>query len=140
MRTPLIAAALVIVAAVVLWRSFDVLPNQAAHAASVSFSRDIAPVLTDRCAACHLTGEEAGGLALHARAAYSSLVGKQSEESEYLVVDPGAPDKSYLIMKLEGTQVDHGGMGERMPMGETPLDDGIVGRIRDWIAAGAPKN
>ena len=50
----------------------------------VSFSRDLVPVLRTNCATCHLTGSEAGNLALHPGAAYKNLVGVQSIESKWL--------------------------------------------------------
>lgn len=104
----------------------------------VHFQTDIAPVLKTRCAVCHLTGSEAGKLALHPRAARASLVGRPSSESPFLLVAPGKPEASYLLMKLEGTHVSRGGKGARMPFGQTPLDGATIAKIRKWIAAGAP--
>ena len=102
-----------------------------------SFQRDIAPLLKVYCAACHLTGEEAGGMALHPRAAYRALVGVQSLGSPLLRVKPGLPDESYLVRKLEGTHVEAGGGGFRMPMDGAPLSEVQIGAIRAWTAAGA---
>jgi cytochrome c553 len=112
----------------------------ATEPAAVSFQRDIAPLLKVRCAACHLTGEEAGGMALHPRAAYRTLVGVKSAGSPLLRVQPGAPDASYLLRKLEGTQVEAGGGGMRMPMDGEALSAAEIQTIRAWIAAGAPDN
>ncbi|HLY54085.1 MAG TPA: hypothetical protein VKS60_00925 [Stellaceae bacterium] len=107
----------------------------------MSFSRDIAPVLQARCAVCHLTGDEPpGGLALYAKAAYGRLVNVPSKESKLLRVKPGAPDQSYFLRKIEGTHLDAGGIGVRMPMDAEPLDADMLKRIRQWIAAGAPDN
>lgn len=108
--------------------------------ASVSFSRDIAPVLRRKCATCHLTGTEAGGMALHPKAAWRNLVGKASGESGFLIVAPGQPEKSYLIMKLEGSHMEHGGMGSQMPFGAPPLKPEIIQTIRIWISEGAANN
>lgn len=105
-----------------------------------SFSKDIAPILKTRCAICHLTGKEAGNLALHPAAAYDSLVKVRSVGAAMPRVAPGAPDKSYLMMKLDGTHLAGGGKGVRMPMGMPPLDAPIRALIRAWIAAGAPRN
>lgn len=104
---------------------------------AVSFVRDIAPVLREQCASCHLTGQEAGRLALHPGAAYGSLVGVPSTESKLMRVKPGAPDESYMLLKLEGRHLDAGGTGARMPLGAPPLDGPTLQRIRAWIGAGA---
>ncbi|MEJ2051488.1 MAG: hypothetical protein P8Y60_16925 [Calditrichota bacterium] len=55
---------------------------------------------------------------------------------DLLLVDPGHPDKSYLMNKIEGTQV----VGERMPMGKPPLPDTDIKMIRRWIKDGAKDN
>jgi hypothetical protein len=112
----------------------------AATPKGVSFSSDIVPILKSRCAACHLTGTEAGKLSLAPKTAYSNLVNVQSNESEWLRVKPGSPDDSYLVMKLEGHQLDRGGKGAQMPFGADPLDNDTLAMIRSWIAAGAQNN
>lgn len=48
-------------------------------------------------------------------------------------VEPGDPDNSYLIHKLEGTQAE----GLRMPQGGPFLDQATIDDIRQWIADGA---
>jgi hypothetical protein len=100
-----------------------VLISSAAHAGSgPSFTKDLAPILKTRCATCHLTGAEAGRMALHPAAAYDSLVKVQSIEAANLKrVQPHKPEASYLLMKLEGTHIANGGKGARMPFGAPPL-------------------
>jgi len=107
---------------------------------AVSFQRDIAPLLKSHCAPCHLTGDEGGKMALHPAAAYQTLVGVKSIESPLLRVKPGDPDKSYIVRKVEGTHLEAGGMGLRMPMDGSYLQPEEIKLIRDWIRAGAPKN
>lgn len=107
---------------------------------AISFARDIAPVLQNRCATCHLTGQEAGNMALHAGGAYASMVNIPSIESKLLRVKPGFPEQSYLMLKLEGKHLDAGGSGQRMPLAQSPLDEATLGMLRDWITAGALKN
>lgn len=106
-------------------------------APAVQFKRDIVPVLRSRCAACHVTGKEPGKIALHPAAAYANLVNVPATESKFARVKPGKPDESYLMMKLDGTHLDHGGTGARMPFGQAPLDAATRARFRAWIAAGA---
>lgn len=112
----------------------------AAADAPVSFTTDIVPILKTHCAVCHLTGDEAGRLSLTPARAYSSIAGVPSIESKYFRVQPGDPDNSYLLMKLEGTHLDHGGRGSRMPYGAEPLGTAELATIRRWIASGAKNN
>ncbi len=116
------------------------LAAQSAAAPPVSFSADIVPLLRVRCASCHLTGNEPGKIALHPKAAYSNLAGVKATVSAYDRVKAGAPDESYMIMKLEGTHLDKGGAGARMPFAAPPLDAGKIAMIRRWIAEGAANN
>ncbi|MFA7439915.1 MAG: hypothetical protein WCZ66_02990 [Sphingomonadaceae bacterium] len=109
----------------------------AVHAAPVSFQTDIVPILKTRCAACHMTGQEAGKLALTPAKAYGSLVDARALDPKFVHVRPGKPDESYLMMKLEGTHLKAGGAGMRMPMGMPPLDAGVLTKFRTWIAEGA---
>lgn len=115
----------------------------AASASSLpSFDADIAPVLRMRCASCHMTGTEAGNIALGPDDAYENLVGVASPTTGLVRVTPGKPEASYLLMKLDGTGLDAAGKGTgmRMPLGATPLPEESIRMIRDWIAAGAPRN
>lgn len=115
--------------------------TSASHAAVPSFSKDIVPVLKTRCAICHLTGQEQGNIALPPAKAYASLVKVKSTEAPVLIrVAPGKPEDSYLIAKLEGTQIKAGGKGARMPFAAPPLSAAQIKLFRDWIAAGAPNN
>lgn len=106
----------------------------------VSFANDVVPIMKSHCAVCHLTGEEAGKLDLTPARAYASTVGVLSIESKYRRVEPGFPQESYLLMKLENTHLDHGGKGSRMPYGAEPLDPGDIAKVRSWIAQGAKNN
>lgn len=113
----------------------------AAHAAEpVSFAKDIVPVLKTRCVMCHLTGQEPGNMKLAPKAAYATLVGVKATETALNRVEPGKPDDSYLVRKLEGTHVAAGGTGERMPTGGAPLPPEQMAAIRAWIAQGAQNN
>jgi hypothetical protein len=106
----------------------------------VQLQRDIVPLFASQCVSCHATGTEAGYLGLTAQAAFRNLVSVPSKESSFLRVEPGKPDTSYLVMKLEGTHLDHGGRGARMPLGGTRIDVSTLQKIRAWIEAGAPDN
>jgi hypothetical protein len=106
----------------------------------VSFRQAIVPILKTRCAGCHMTGAEAGNMALHPRAAYASLVGVKSTETGLMRVQPGEPEQSYMLLKLEGRHLEKGGAGARMPFAAAPLDPETIALVRRWIAEGAPDN
>ena len=112
-----------------------------ADEAAVSFKTQIQPILDGQCVFCHVTGAENGGLNLGRRVARASLLAV-STEAPMPRVTPGAPEQSYLIHKLRGTQLAAGGSGNRMPMNDPPrpLDDGQLDLILRWIDAGAVDN
>lgn len=113
----------------------------AAHAAEpASFTKDIVPILKTRCVMCHLTGQEPANMKLAPKAAYATLVGVKATETTLARVEPGKPDQSYLVHKLEGTHATVGGTGERMPTGGAPLAPEQIAVIRAWIQQGAPNN
>jgi len=102
------------------------------------FEAEVAPLLLTHCAICHMTGDEAGQLSLIPDNAIASLVGTKSAEAPGRTrVIPGDPDGSYLVMKLEGTHMAHGGAGARMPFGGPPLPVEEIAKVRKWIAEGA---
>jgi hypothetical protein len=86
---------------------------------------------------CHI-GEDrpAQGLDLGAEPVRDQLVGVSSREvPDWLRVDPGRPDRSYLYCKLVADCPDR--TGNRMPAGGPPLSDTDLEAIRRWIVAGA---
>jgi len=86
------------------------------------------------CTSCHIGATAPLGLRLDDANSYALLVGVASaQEPALLRVDPGNPDDSYLIRKLEGTQ----STGGQMPLGMTPLPAADIAVIRQWISDGA---
>ena len=82
---------------------------------------------------CHSGGEPAAGLSLEGDFA-ARIVGVDSEQrSGFLLVDPGNPNESYLLMKVRG---DDEIISQQMPPGN-PLSAEQVEIIRAWIASGA---
>ena len=74
------------------------------------------------------------GLVLDAGNSYTLLVDVPSNEVPALKrIDPGDPENSYLIQKLEGTAAS----GGRMPLNGTPLPQTSIDTIRQWITDGA---
>ena len=51
-----------------------------------------------------------------------------------LRVNPGFPDDSYIVQKIEGSA---GITGQQMPLNNPPLTAGQIAVIREWIFNGA---
>ena len=60
-------------------------------------------------------------------------MGVPSRQTGLLRVEPGNPDDSYLIRKLEGTASE----GDQMPLGGPPLPQSTIDFARQWITDGA---
>ncbi len=106
---------------------------------TVSFQKDVMPVFMARCVMCHVDGAEQGNLSLYPDA-WGQLVGVPSHESSLKRIEPCAPDKSYLYLKLLGTQSKVGGSGARMPFQQDPLTPAELALVREWIEQGAKRN
>jgi Ca2+-binding RTX toxin-like protein len=101
---------------------------------AVNFDTQIQPIFSGRCIGCHDTSGPPHGLVLVEGESYSHLVNVASEEVPSLNrVEPGDPDNSYLVQKVEGTAA----VGGRMPLNSTPLTSQQIGLIRQWISEGA---
>jgi len=90
---------------------------------------------------CHSSQTQAGALILEPASVYNELVNVSplstgARQAGLLRVKPGDPDNSFLIRKLEGT-LDPG-EGDPMPLTGPKLSDDQIGKIRAWIADGAP--
>ena len=95
-----------------------------AAAASLTFEKDIRPILRTHCFDCHGSQNvRKGGLDLRLK----RLMVKGGESGEAIV--PGHSDQSYLVDRLKA--------GE-MPPGEQKLSAKEIATIEAWIAAGAP--
>ncbi len=91
-----------------------------------------AAVFTPTCATagCHTGDSPPEGLRLDEGFSFDNLVDVPSSEvPELLRVDPGKPDESYLVQKIEGTAAE----GAQMPLGGPPLDQNLIDDIREWI-------
>ncbi len=110
-----------------------------AHAETVSFEKDVMPILNNYCVMCHLPGAAQGGLSLYPDA-WSELVGIPSKQSPLLQVEPGSPESSYFYIKLIETGESVGGSGQLMPIQQPPLAQDQIETIRLWIEQGALQN
>jgi hypothetical protein len=92
-------------------------------------------VLTPICTKCHIGASAPEGLQLDQTHSYAMLVGVPSAEQPGVMrVDPGNPDSSYLVLKLQGSS---GINGARMPLGGPYLPQSTIDVIRQWISSGA---
>ncbi len=87
------------------------------------------------CTSCHAGAAAPLGLRLDAGNSFTNLVGVPSVQvGSLLRVEPGNPDRSYLIRKLEGT-ASEGGL---MPLGGPRIPQATIDFVRQWISDGAP--
>lgn len=111
------------------------------NAQPVSLADIQAQVFGPLCAGCHsgpTSGTLPSGMDLSSAAAsFAALVNVPSLQVALDRVEPGNPDDSYLIRKLEG---DPSISGSRMPQGGPFLDQATVDLIRQWITEGANNN
>ena len=116
-------------------------PAAVPPAAAFSFARVQNEIFTPSCAkaGCHAAATASGGLVLEAGSSYGQIVNRPSTENGALDrIEPGDPERSYLIKKLRG---DPDISGSRMPLdrpGSLTREqmDGLAG----WVLAGAPGN
>lgn len=98
-------------------------------------------IFTPTCSGCHTGGGASLPSSMNLSSAadsFAALVGVASTQQPSLQrVNPGNPDDSYLVRKLEGAA---GISGARMPLGGAPLDPALIADVRAWISAGAPNN
>ena len=98
-------------------------------AADVDFNRDIRPLLSDRCFACHGPDEahRKGDLRL------DDAKNLTEDRGGYRIVTPGKPDESELIYRL--TAEDD---SERMPPKKfgKPLKPAEIELLRRWVKEG----
>ena len=90
------------------------------------------------CINCHTGSNAPRGLRLDSEEnSYAFLVNHAADEKpELMRVNPGNPDASYIVQKLEGAS---GIVGSRMPLGGPYLSQTQINSVRDWIANGAPR-
>ncbi len=107
--------------------SADVLRPLPSESSIVSFANDIAPLLVDQCADCHMDSRRVrGGLNLST----FELLMRGGDNGAIVRANQGA--ESLLIKKLRGT-----GGGQQMPAGSDPLAEDVIQTITRWIDQGA---
>ena len=101
---------------------------------TVSYSRDVEPVLAANCRSCHEpggSGHEASGFSM---ASYDDLL-KGTKFGPMII--PGDAEGSNLVVLMEG----RADPSIAMPHGNAdPVSDADIDKIRRWIDQGAQKN
>jgi hypothetical protein len=100
--------------------------TSAAHGADVDYARQIKPLLSEKCGACHGALKQKAGLRLDA----AQLIRKGDENGAVIVA--GKADQSRLIHAIEGTHDI-----EKMPKEGAPLTAEQIKLVRFWIDQGA---
>lgn len=93
-------------------------------------------VFTPICTSCHAGAAAPTGLRLDEASSYAMLVNVASVEVPSLRrIQPGDPDLSYLVQKIEGRAA----VGGRMPLNSPPLPQATIDVIRQWVLEGAQR-
>lgn len=100
--------------------------KRATGAETVSFSKDVAPILLENCNGCHIDAMQARGR-LNMTTFASLLRGGDSG----VIVEGGKSMTSLLVRKLKGEE------GDRMPAGRPALSTEQITLISKWIDEGA---
>ncbi len=98
----------------------ELTPAKPTGTETVSFALDLAPILSERCATCHVLNNR-GNLQF---ANFQQLLGAG-------VVKPGKPDESSLIRRLRGDEMP------RMPQNGAPLSEEQITKFTTWVREGA---
>ena len=98
-----------------------------ANESKIDFVRDIQPILEFNCVSCHNADEAKADL----RFDKAELFFKGGEGGQSLV--KGKPDESLMIELVSLPEDD----SDVMPPKGRPLNEGEIGRLRQWIAEGA---
>jgi hypothetical protein len=100
---------------------------QAAATAAVSFTKDVAPILVQKCQACHAAADPKGDFQL---TSFETLM--KPGASGTPSITPGKPDESELFRLISSDD-----KGERMPKDADPLQPEQVALVKRWIDEGA---
>lgn len=115
--------------------TFSIVANANPNA---TFSAIQTNVFSSFCTQCHSGATPPKGLDLSSGNAYGDIVGVASVDRPALQrIEPGNPDNSYLIRKLEGGPDIS---GSQMPLGQPALSQTLIDDIREWVTNGAENN
>jgi len=104
----------------------------------VTWKGRVKPALAAHCGGCHGGERIEGGLDLTSDDAWTKLQAASKQKPTMKLIQPGAPERSYLYLKLTG---DGAIVGARMPLdplgGVRELPSDVLADLETWIVAGA---
>ena len=108
----------------------------------VSFSTDVQPMFNLYCTTCHQSIMPPEDLDLTTGHSYEGLVNVDSKQCAFKRVKPSSANESYLIAKLNGTQLGppFNGSGFQMPKTGGPLEFEQLIVFSTWVDQGAHNN
>ncbi|MDZ4861697.1 MAG: DUF1553 domain-containing protein [Candidatus Hydrogenedentes bacterium] len=104
----------------------DILPLDPEQGKTISYIRDIKPILIEHCDECHNPDKPRGNFD---STSVLAIIDGGKKGGPGIV--PGKPDESSLVKYIRGV------LRPQMPKGEDPLTTEQLHTIRLWIAAGA---
>ena len=108
--------------------------------ATVSFSTDVMGIFNTYCNNCHTAGGPPAQLNLDPGSAYANIVDVPATELASMDrIEPGDPDNSYMVNKLQGSHLSVGGSGTVMPP-SGGLPQATINLMRTWVSEGALNN
>lgn len=105
----------------------DMTPKKPTGKETVSFARDIAPILAENCKGCHIASRQ-----VQANFRMDTFTQLLRGGESGMVIASEKPDVSLLVKKLKGE-----GGGQRMPAGRPALSTEKIELISTWIREGA---
>ncbi|MFI5458181.1 MAG: c-type cytochrome domain-containing protein [Isosphaerales bacterium] len=94
---------------------------------SVSFMRDVAPILVENCIACHNPRKSESKYVMTTFAQFA----KGGQQGEGITIEPGEPEESNLVELIRPAGQP------RMPFKQDPLPAEKIALIERWVAEGA---
>lgn len=113
------------------------------------FAQQVRPFFDRTCGGCHSAiapsaGMTLGGMNVSSADVVKGIVGIKSMNGEYDLIEPGAPERSWIYLKASGEAATAACAGacdrEKMPPSGTGLSDAELGTLRQWIMNGATTN
>jgi mono/diheme cytochrome c family protein len=94
-------------------------------------------IFVPRCAStsCHGGSPPPAFPQLDASAGWAAMVNVQSQQAVMMLVEPGAPEESWLMVRLRGEEGR-----PYMPIGDNQLSAEEIAAVERWIANGAPND
>jgi hypothetical protein len=112
------------------------------------FATQVRPFLDSTCGGCHSAigpsaGLVLGGMNITSAEVLDGLVGKKSTNGEYALIEPGAPERSWVYLKASGdsaTVMCTSACGRaKMPPSGSGLTATQLQALSKWIKDGASK-